>query len=276
MESQDMTQAPSAPRPADPFDLGGRVALVTGGGRGLGLEMARSLAVAGAAVYINGRSGEALEHSAAGLRELGLDVRACAFDVGDEAAGLAAIARIHRDHGRLDILVNNVGERLRRVASDIGWRAFSRLLDVDLISAFSLSKAAAGQMAANGYGRIIMVTSQSAILASAADAAYITAKGGLDAMTRALACEYGAQGITCNAISPGPFATETNERLWQDPAIGAWIKTRVPLARVGRPEEIGPACVFLAAPASSFVNGHTLRVDGGVTASVGAPVYRET
>jgi gluconate 5-dehydrogenase len=268
-------QAAPSPVPPNPFDLSGRVALVTGGGRGLGLEMARSLAAAGAVAYINGRSEEALAHAARGLQDAGLDVRPCAFDVGDEAAGLAAIGRLERDHGRLDILVNNVGERLRRLASDIGWRDFARLLDVDLIGAFSISKAAARLMIANGYGRIIMVTSQSAMLASAADAAYISAKGGLEAMTRALACEYGPSGVTCNAIAPGPFATETNERLWADPNVAAWIKTRVPLGRVGRPEEIGPACVFLAGPGGSFINGQTLRVDGGVTASVGSPAYRE-
>jgi gluconate 5-dehydrogenase len=94
-------------------------------------------------------------------------------------------------------------------------------------------------------------------------------------MTRALACEYGPHGITCNALSPGPFTTETNVPLFQNPSVAAWIKTRSPLGRCGRPEEIGPACVFLAAPASSFITGHTLRVDGGVTASVGSPVYRE-
>jgi len=269
------TQDSNSPRLAGSFDLHGRVALVTGGGRGLGFEMAHSLAQAGAIVYINGRSGEILEASASRLRGLGLDVRALAFDVGDEAAGLAAIDRVKREHDRLDILVNNVGERLRRTAANISWRDFARLLDVDLIGAFALSKAAAELMTAHGYGRIIMVTSTSAILGSAADAAYIAAKGGLGAMARALACEYGPLGITCNSLCPGPFMTETNANLAKHPSIAAWIPTRVPLGRWGRPEEIGPACLFLAAPASSFVNGHTLVVDGGVTASVGSPQYRE-
>jgi gluconate 5-dehydrogenase len=260
----------------NPFDLTGHVALVTGGGRGLGLEMARSLAQAGAVVYINGRSEEVLKAASARCHAAGLDVRACPFDVGDEAAGLAAVRRIQEEHERLDILVNNVGERLRRMARDIGWGEFSHLLDVDLIGAFSLAKAVSGLMIERGYGRIVNVTSQSAILGSAADAAYISAKGGLEALSRALACEYGPHGVTVNALAPGPFATETNEKLWQDPNIGAWIKTRVPLARVGLPHEIGAACVFLASPGGSFVNGHTLKVDGGVTASVGSPTYRES
>ena len=139
---------------------------------------------------------------------------------------------------------------MRRTAANISWSDFAKLLDVDLIGAFALSKAAADIMAAHGYGRIIMVTSTSAILGSVADAAYIAAKGGLGAMARALACEYGPLGITCNALCPGPFMTETNANLANHPGIAAWIPTRVPLGRWGRPEEIGPACVFLAAPAS--------------------------
>jgi gluconate 5-dehydrogenase len=260
---------------ANPFDLKGRVALVTGAARGLGFEMAKSLAQAGATVYINGRSEEAVVASADRLRRLDLDVRPLPFDVSDEVAGVAAIDSIKANHQRLDILVNNVGERLRRPAADISWSEFANLLNVDLIAAFALSKAAAQSMITHRYGRIIMVTSTSAILASASDAAYIAAKGGLGAMARALACEYGPSGITCNALCPGPFMTETNSNLAKNPGIAAWIPTRIPVGRWGKPEEIGPACVFLAAPASSFVNGHTLVVDGGVTASVGSPQYRE-
>jgi gluconate 5-dehydrogenase len=263
-------------RPAHPFDLHGRVALVTGAARGLGFEMAKSLAEAGATVYISGRSEAILNASADRLRRLDLDVRALPFDVADEAAGIAAIERLRREHQRLDILVNNVGERLRRTADKISWREFANLLNVDLIGAFALSKAAAEMMTTHGFGRIIMVTSTSATLASAADAAYIAAKGGLSALTRALACEYGPRGITCNALCPGPFMTETNANLAKHPGIAAWIPTRVPVGRWGNPEEIGPACLFLAAPASSFVNGHTLVVDGGITASVGSPQYRES
>lgn len=261
--------------PAGPFDLAGQVALVTGGGRGLGLEMAASLAAAGAIVYINGRTETVLAEAAAALQAKGRDVRAAAFDVGDEAACAAAIAKIGAAHGRLDILVNNVGERFRRPAADIAWADFAKLLDVDLIAAFALSREAARLMMPRRYGRIVMVTSTSAILGSAADAAYISAKAGLGGLTRALACEYGPHGITCNALCPGPFLTETNKNLAANPGIAAWIPTRVPLGRWGNPEEIGPACLFLAAPGSSFVNGQTLVVDGGITASVGSPPYRE-
>jgi gluconate 5-dehydrogenase len=268
-----MVAAP--PASANPFDLSGRVALVTGGGRGLGLEMARGLAAAGAVVYINGRSADVLDAAAAKAKADGLDVRALPFDVGDEAAGVAAVANIGAEHGRLDIIVNNVGERLRREARDISWDEFAHLLDVDLIGAFSISKTAAELMIQHGFGRIVMVTSQSATLASAADAAYISAKGAMESLTRALACEYGSHGVTCNALAPGPFATETNAPLWRNEAMAAWVKTRVPVGRVGEPHEVAAACVFLASPGASFVNGVVLRVDGGVTASVGAPFYRE-
>jgi gluconate 5-dehydrogenase len=256
--------------PPSPFDLQGRVALVTGGGRGLGFEMARSLAGAGAIVHINGRDAEALEAAAGRLRTEDLDVRANAFDVGDERGALAAIEGIRNDHGRLDILVNNVGARLRRPATGISVQEFAELLNVDLVASFVLSRAAAQLMIEGGYGRIIMVTSTTALLAAAADAAYTAAKGGLAALTRSLACEYGTHGITCNALCPGTFATETNAEAARNPVAAAWLAGRTPLGRWGRPEEIGGACLFLASPAASYVTGATLVVDGGLTASAGS------
>jgi gluconate 5-dehydrogenase len=236
--------------------------------------MARSLGQAGAVVHINGRSREPLEAAAARLAQEGLDVRASAFDVANEAVATAALADIQWTHGRLDILVNNVGARLRKPLAEISGADFAALINTDLVAAFSLSKVAAEMMAENGYGRIINVTSTASLLAYAADPAYIAAKGGLAALTRALACEYSHRGVNCNALCPGTFATETNMAMTQNPTMAAWFATRIPVGRVGRPEEIGPACLFLAAPASSFVSGMTLVVDGGVTASVGKPIPR--
>jgi gluconate 5-dehydrogenase len=248
-----------------PFSLTGRVAIVTGGGRGLGFAMAAAMAQAGASVHITGRDAGALADSAARLTAEGLAVRPLAFDVGDPAAGRAAIDGVAVSEGRLDILVNNVGQRFRAPVEAIGADEIGSMLDVNVAAPFLLAQAAAPHMARGGYGRIILLSSSAATRARAGDAAYIASKGAIEALTRALACEWGRQGITTNAISPGPFATETNAAMKQDPAIQQIIRTTSPLGRWGEPHEIGGACLFLASPAASYVNGAVLVVDGGIS-----------
>ncbi len=249
-----------------PFDLTGRVALVTGAARGLGLEMARSLGQAGARVYLNGRDAGRLAEPVATLRAEGIDAHAAVFDVADEAVALAGLDAVAAVDGRLDILVNNVGMRLRASLEEIDAEGFRTMLDVDLVSAFSLSKRAAPVMKAGGYGRIIMVASTQGLAGRKGDVAYIAAKGGMIALTRALASEYGPDGITCNAIAPGGFATETNQRLMASEASQKIARRRAMLQRYGQPEEIGGAAVYLASPAASYVTARVLVVDGGWTA----------
>ncbi len=244
------------------FSLEGEVALVTGAARGLGLVMARTLARAGATVYLNGRSGARLAAVVSTLSGEGVQVFPCAFDVTDFASAETAIDGIVRAHGRLDILVNNVGVRMRGPAEAIGADDFAALLHANLTAPFALAKLAAAAMRPRGHGRIIMLTSAVAGRGVPNDCAYTAAKGGLGALTRALACEWGAAGITCNAIAPGRFLTETN-------LTGAHRSPeRVPLRRWGDPGEMAGACLFLASRASSYVTGVTLQVDGGLSAAL--------
>jgi len=257
----------TSPEPAPPlnqlFSLAGDVALVTGSARGLGFSMASALAEAGARVYLNGRETGRAQAAVDALRGRGLDAHASVFDVTDGDAAQAALQAIMDETGRLDILVNNVGARLRHPVDQISTGAFRAMLESNLVAPFDLSKRAAELMKPRGYGRILMITSVVAERGKVDDAAYIAAKGGMSAVMRAFACEWGPFGITCNAISPGRFATETNaEHAARLPA------PKSPISRWAEPWEIGGACVFLASRAASFVTGSVLYVDGGAHASV--------
>jgi gluconate 5-dehydrogenase len=242
----------------DKFRLDGRTALVTGSGQGLGWQMAKALAEAGATVLLHGRARERLEPRLAELA----GARALVFDIGDRAAMRQAIAAAPP----VDILVHNVGARDRRSFADIEPDDFASLVDLDLNAAHALVKLVVPHMQKQHWGRLIMVTSIVADLAGRGSISYTAAKGGLAALTRALAGELGADGITCNAISPGFFATETNAQLIASPA-GERMRERTPAKRWAEPWEIAGAAVFLASPAASYVNGHTLTVDGGVSAT---------
>jgi gluconate 5-dehydrogenase len=246
----------------DQFRLNGRTALVTGSGRGLGWEIAKALAEAGARVLLHGRSTERLAPRVAELKQAGHSASALAFDMADRAAMRQAVT----DAGPIDILVHNVGERDRRPFGEIEVEDFARLVDVDLTAAHALVSAVVPGMVERGWGRLILVTSIVANLAVPGASSYIAAKGGLSALARALAAEFGAKGVTSNALSPGFFGTETNAPLMATPA-GERLRERCPAKRWAEPHEIAGAALFLASPAASYVNGHTLTVDGGVSAT---------
>lgn len=244
------------------FRLDGRSALVTGSARGLGWEMAKALAEAGARILLHGRTRDRIAPRLEELRRAGAAADALAFEMSDRTAMAAEVAR----GGPIDILIHNVGERDRRPFADIAPDDFARLIDVDLNAAHALVKLVAPGMVKRRWGRLILVTSIVADLAVPGAASYIAAKGGLSAFSRALAAEFGATGVTSNALSPGFFATETNAALIASPA-GESQRLRCPAKRWADPSEIAGAALFLASPAASYVNGHTLTVDGGVSAT---------
>jgi len=246
----------------DRFRLDGRTALVTGSARGLGWEMAKGLAEAGARVLLHGRSPARLAPRLAELRAAGRPADAVAFEMADRAAMAAALQGV----GPIDILIHNVGERDRRPFLEIAPNEFAHLIDTDLSAAQALIRLVLPGMVDRSWGRLILVTSLAAGLATPGASSYIAAKAGLGALARALAAEFAAKGVTVNALAPGFFATETNEPLIASPA-GERMRQRCPARRWAEPSEIAGAAVFLASPAASYVNGHTLAVDGGVSAT---------
>jgi len=238
------------------FDLSGKTALVTGASRGLGLEMAKALANAGATVWINARNQDVLLNASEGYD----NITPLAFDITDETAIDDAFNKITQ----LDILVNNVGGRDRRTIDEFSLDDVRALIDSNLVAPFDLARRAAQKMPEGG--RIINVTSIAGdSIARAGDAIYTASKAGLTGLTRALAAELGPKGINVNAIAPGFFATEANLEMVNNPNIKAFLENRTSAQRWGRPEEIGGACVFLASDASSYVTGQVITVDGGMT-----------
>jgi gluconate 5-dehydrogenase len=250
------------------FDLTGRVALVTGSSRGLGLVMARGLGEAGAAVVLNGRDEGNLARAASDLAAQGLKVHGRAFDVTDASSVERGVAAVERDAGPIDILVNNVGIQRRAPLETMDESAWREVIDVNLTSAFLVTRRAVRGMIERQRGKIINICSLMSEIGRPTTANYAAAKGGLKMLTRAMAVEWARHNIQANAIGPGYFLTEMTQPLAADPKFDAWIRSRTPAGRWGRPEELVGAAVFLASSASDFVNGQIIYVDGGVLAAL--------
>jgi gluconate 5-dehydrogenase len=250
----------------DLFKLTGRRALITGSSGGIGLALAEGLAKAGASVVLNGRDAGRVAAAAAPLKVMGLDIAEMAFDVTDSKAVEAAVARIEAEIGPIDILINNAGIQRRMSLEDFPDETWSELMRTNLDSVFYVAKAVAKRMIPRKKGSMINICSVQSELGRPTIAPYTASKGAVKMLTKGMAIDWGRHGIRVNGLGPGYFATELNKALVADEKFSGWLCDRTPLGRWGQVDELVGAAVFLASDASSFVSGHVLYVDGGVTA----------
>ena len=245
------------------FDLSGKTALITGSSQGIGYTLARGLRDAGAEVVMNGRDREKLAKAAA---ELG--ARELAFDATDHEAVRAAIDHFESAEGQIDILVNNAGMQHRAPLEEFEAAAFEKLMRTNVSSVFNVGQACARHMISRGAGKIVNIASVQTALARPGIAPYTASKGAVANLTKGMATDWAPKGLNVNAIAPGYFDTPLNAALVADAEFSGWLARRTPQGRWGDLPELIGACVFLASGASSFVNGHTLFVDGGISISL--------
>jgi NAD(P)-dependent dehydrogenase (short-subunit alcohol dehydrogenase family) len=251
----------------DQFKLNGRVALITGGTGGLGVAMAQALADAGAHVVVTSRNQKKAEEAASKITETtGQRVVGIAADVTDSGQINAMVQSVINEFGRIDILINNAGINIRKPIEEFKDEEWDRVQETNLKGPFLCSRAVVKQMKAQRYGRVINISSMLGSVALPERAAYCSSKGGLIQLTKVMALECGPYNITVNAVCPGPFATELNAVVINNPEANKQFVDNIALGRWGKPEEITGAIIFLASDASSFVTGSSLFVDGGWTA----------
>lgn len=251
----------------DCFNLTGRRALITGGTRGLGLEMARALGEAGAELVVVGSNEGQLQNAGDVLRSEGLKVAAVLADLSKPEEAERLCDSVLRDFPAIDILINNVGgRRINTPTEDLALEDWQRILDLNLTQAFILTKRLGAAMIPRGWGRIINITSINAIWPGKAmrGRSYETSKAALTMFTKAVAADWAVHGITVNAIAPGPFLTDANRRwIGERPEFEEEVAGSIPMGRWGRPEEIAPLALYLASDASSYMTGSVLVIDGG-------------
>jgi NAD(P)-dependent dehydrogenase (short-subunit alcohol dehydrogenase family) len=247
------------------FDLSGRVAIVTGTGRGLGQYMARALAKAGADLVLTSRTRESLRAFEAEVKALGRRAVSLELDVRNQESIERMATEAEKAFGQLDILVNNAGCNVRKPALDVTWDDWNLILDTNLRGSFFVAQAVARRMIARGYGRIINIGSVTSVAGYAGLGPYGASRGGIRQLTMSLADDWGKHGVTVNCLAPGWFRTEQNKVLYENKEWVEYLCDRIPVKRPGRPEDLDAAVVFLAAEASRYVTGQTLLVDGGIS-----------
>jgi gluconate 5-dehydrogenase len=250
------------------FDLSGKIALVTGSSRGLGLALAEALAGAGATIVLNARDPRRLEQAADALTAKGTKAFGYAFDVAAAADVARSVSAIESGVGPIDILVNNAGIQLRSPLEECPEDVWQRVLSTNLTGAFLVSQCVARRMIERRAGKIINICSVMSELARPTVTPYTAAKGGLKMLTRGMATEWGKYNIQVNGLGPGYFVTDMTKPLVEDEKFNSWLCARTPANRWGQPHELAGAAIFLASKASDYVNGHILYVDGGLLSSI--------
>ena len=250
------------------FSLSGRRALITGSSQGIGFALAKGLAASGATIVLNGRDEAKLNAAATALQSEGAAVETLAFDATQHNAVRSAVDGFEAAHGAVDILINNAGMQHRTPLEDFPADRFEALLQTNVASVFHVGQACARHMIRRGAGKIINIASVQTALARPGIAPYTATKGAVANLTKGMATDWAKHGLQVNAIAPGYFDTPLNAALVSDTEFSAWLEKRTPAGRWGQVEELVGAAVFLSSNASSFVNGHTLFVDGGITASL--------
>ena len=250
------------------FDLTGKVALVTGGSRGLGQQFARALAGAGADLAITSRTRASLEPFADEMKSLGRRVACVELNLRDQASINAAVAEVIGTMGQISILINNAGCNIRKRAVDVSWEDWNTILDTNLRGTFFVAQAVARDMIPRRAGRIVNIGSVTSVAGYAGLGPYGASRGGVKQLTMSLAHDWGEFGITVNCLAPGWFKTEQNRALYEHPGWVEYLCERIPLGRPGAPGDLDGALLLLASDASRYITGQTLLVDGGI--SVGA------
>ena len=251
-----------------PFDLSGKIALVTGAYRGLGFAIARGLARAGATVVLNGRKPRELEAAVNKLRQERLHAAASVFDVTDRAGVRSAVEAIGAEHGAIDVLVNNAGIQRRGPLVEFAQADWDAIVATNLGGPFIVSQAVLPGMIAKRRGKIVHIASLMSELARPSVVPYVATKGGVRQLTRGMAVELAPHNIQVNAIAPGYFATEMNRALLDDAEFTAWVNKRTPAGRWGDPPEIAGLAIFLASSASDYVTGQIIMIDGGMSVAL--------
>ena len=249
----------------NPFDLSGKVAIVTGASRGLGQYFGRALAKAGADLVITSRNINVLQDFKAEIEALGRKAFPVALDVRDYDSIQRMVTLTIEAYGKIDILINNAGCNIRKPALEITWEDWNTVLDTNLRGSFFVAQGVAREMIPRKYGRIINIGSVTSVFGYAGITPYCASRGGVKQMTMSLADDWGIYGLTVNCLAPGWFKTDQNKILYEDREWVTYICDRIPLKRPGEPGDLEGTVVFLASDASAYLTGQTILVDGGIS-----------